>query len=109
MAELILTDEEKAAHSWLDVDDATLGKAVKEMGLILLPKMKKDAANRWDGREALYLSSYALLVGMSMDDMNAASWEFTLERSRTGDDGVDEPRGTLRVHATIDPISEGQP
>lgn len=29
MADLILTDEEKAAHLWVDLDDASLGKVVK--------------------------------------------------------------------------------
>lgn len=33
MAKLLLTDEEIAAHSWLDLDDASLGKVLKHAAL----------------------------------------------------------------------------
>lgn len=35
MAELILTDEEREANSWLDLDDASLGRVVKQSALVL--------------------------------------------------------------------------
>lgn len=100
MAELILTPEEIAEHSWLDVDDATLGKAVKHMGLTLIPKMKADAARRWDGNEALYFSSYALLIGMLMDRENIGRFEHSIERTRTVD-GEEVDNGTLSIVATV--------
>jgi len=61
MAELILTEEEKALPYWNDLDDASLGRAVKKLGIGLLVSELDDESNQV-GFENLMLK--AALVGM---------------------------------------------
>jgi hypothetical protein len=61
MAELILTEEEKALPYWNDLDDASLGRAVKKLGIGLLVSELDDDSNKL-GFENLMLK--AALVGM---------------------------------------------
>jgi hypothetical protein len=63
MAELILSDDEKAAATWLELDDATVGKLVKKTALDL----KEHAGEQ--GR-VWWFSAAMLLVGMA-EDSNA--------------------------------------
>jgi len=71
MAEFIPTDEEKAAASYLDWDDAELGKFTKNLGLTL--ERMKDAA------------SAAMLLVSAAHDANAGTLELTLtDHSRKG-------------------------
>jgi hypothetical protein len=59
MAELITTDEEKAAVSFLDWDDAALGKAAKKLALTIVRCSKKS-----DGFDkVLPFSAGMLLIG----------------------------------------------
>jgi hypothetical protein len=71
MAELILTDEEKAAALWSDLDDAALGKLVKKQ-IATITK----AAEQMD-RATLF--SAALLICCGAAEANAGRAEFILE------------------------------
>lgn len=77
MAELILTDEEKAMPYWNDLDDASLGRAVKKLGIGLLTSELDDDSNKL-GFENLMLK--AALVGMccTMHARGHTSGRFTL-------------------------------
>ena len=70
MAELILTDEEKATESYLDWDDAAIGKAVKKLALAI-SDTKGDKSMSWH-------AASLCLVAMAHDS-NAGSSEHTIE------------------------------
>jgi len=60
MAKLILTEEEKEAQSFLDWDDASLGKFVKNGAV----RMKEEA----DGsKKPIYVSAILVLLGLMKD------------------------------------------
>jgi hypothetical protein len=71
MAELILTDEEKAAELWSDLDDAALGKLVKKQ-IAMITK----AAEQMD-RATLF--SAALLICCGAAEVNAKKAEFDID------------------------------
>ena len=76
MAELILTDEEKALPFWNDLDDEALGKAVKRWGVWLSSQRLSD--NTDDNEEgAMDLSLKAATVGMACraHEMNVGEWD----------------------------------
>jgi hypothetical protein len=71
MAELILTDEEKASNSYLDWDDAALGKLTKKVALTI-----RDG--RADDKLPIIANAAAMmLVGMAHDS-NAETFTLTL-------------------------------
>lgn len=91
MAELILTEKEKADLSFLDWDDAALGKLVK-----------KTAVEMQDtfGRDGTFVVSAAhLLIGMA-EQTNGDTLTFTAEGFSVGG----EPKGDWRV--TVEKIAE---
>lgn len=69
MAELILTDEEKAAALWSDLDDAALGKLVKKKISLIT-----NAAEQLDRVTTL---AAAMLLCCAASEQNAS--EITLE------------------------------
>jgi hypothetical protein len=71
MAELILTEEEKAAALWSDLDDAALGKLVKKQIAVIT-----NAAEQMD-RTTLF--SAALLICCGAAEVNAGKAEFDIE------------------------------
>jgi hypothetical protein len=71
MAELMLTEAEKAAALWSDLDDAALGKLVK-----------KQMATRTQSAEQMdrtTLFSAALLICCGAAEVNAGKAEFDIE------------------------------
>jgi len=93
MAELILTDEEKAAATWLELDNATIGKLVKKTALGL-------QAHSGEQGQVWWFSAAMLLIGMASDS-NAD--RFTQEIRGFTREGV--PCGDWRVSVDrIDPI-----
>lgn len=89
MAELLLTDAEKAAASWLELDDAALGKVVKKMALTLKLRQDESLQLGWNAA-ALLLCSLAHeakadkltheLTGCSTDNKPFGDWRVTVER-----------------------------
>lgn len=85
MAELILTDEERAKHSWLDLDDATIGKVVKRSALAL------EAAA--DKKQRLSFMTCAFMLCNLAHDSNAEHMTLSVSTLLFGD----EQRGDWRV------------
>ena len=75
MAELILTDEEKASPSYLDWDDADLGKVVKKLAL--------TAGDDYGAMSAKIISMASVLVSF-VADSNATDASFELTGVRSG-------------------------
>lgn len=78
MAELILTEAEKAANTWLELDDATVGKLVKKTALGL-KNHSEERGKVW------YVSAVMLLLGM-VADSNAEEFSTTIN-------GFSDPAG----------------
>lgn len=70
MAELILTEKEKSDPSYLDWDDAALGKLVKKAAIMLKDKY---------GQEASFCTTGALMIIGSMLRINATDTTITVE------------------------------
>lgn len=77
MAELILTDEEKAAISWLDLSDDALGKVCRKACLVIMKKEKSD--DDPDDRKPVWAASAGMLLCGAVDDANATSATFKFE------------------------------
>lgn len=82
MAELILTKEEQDAATWLELDDATVGKIVKKTALGILDHSNEQGRVWW-------FAAALLLCGMA-DDANADTFSqeinnFTKEGNDRGD------------------------
>jgi hypothetical protein len=60
MAELILTEAEKSALTWMELDDATLGKVVKKTALSLKEHSEEQQKIWW-------FAAAMLLCGMAED------------------------------------------
>jgi hypothetical protein len=80
--EIILTDKEKAAKSWLELDDASLGKAVKSSAF----------AMQFYSEDKKIIAFYAaagvlvnIAVNCNADFMNVGINEFTLKDVPLGD------------------------
>lgn len=90
MAELILTDEEKAMPFWRDLDDANLGKVIKKE-LINLETQKEENFARTINTIALSLICTSLQVnadtakysidGVTYNGEPAGDWVVTVRRS----------------------------
>ena len=86
MAQLILTDEEKAAKNWLDVSDDCLGKVCRKTMLMLPNVCKLDA----EGKSGVwFMSCLNVLIGLAHDS-NSETTElkvtgFTEENKECGD------------------------
>ncbi len=90
MAQLILTDEEKAALSWLDMDDDALGKLCRKACLVI--PQYKDEENP-DDRKPVWAASAGMLLCGVVDDANATRAIFNFE----GLTHRDKERGNWRV------------
>lgn len=69
--ELILTESEKAAATWLELDDESVGKLVKAT----MFKIKQFS----DESEKIYLWSAALMLCSAVAETNAGKYEQTIE------------------------------
>jgi len=74
MAELILTEEELAADTWLELDDATIGKLVKHTALQL-----KDTPDRSAEQAALWWWAAAIMMVGATADTNADTFTQTIK------------------------------
>ena len=92
MAELILTEKEKADHSYLDWDDAAVGKLVKSLAV--------KASDEYGANTAMGVTGGLLLASMARD-ANSEHTTFTLE----GTTDKVKPTGDYRI--TIDRIDGG--
>lgn len=72
MSELILTDDEKAAISWLDMTDDALGKLVRNV-CIELPKMLQDESEI----KKIWIASAAMTICNMAADSNSEKTTFT--------------------------------
>lgn len=74
MAQLILTPEEEAAISWLDLDDDALGKLCRTVALQIQkePSDDTEAKRIWAGTAMLMLCSI-------ISDLGATSGEYAIE------------------------------
>jgi hypothetical protein len=97
MADLILTDEEKKAVSWLDLSDDALGKVCRKACLVIMEggKPKDDP----DDRRPMIASSAGMLLCGIMDDSNATKTVLSFEGLTCGE----KQRGNWRV--TIEKIN----
>lgn len=91
MAELILTDEEKAAISWLDLGDDALGKLCRKACLVIMRKDK--SLDDPDDRKPIWAASAGMLLCSVCDDANATNSTFDFEGLTSGD----KERGNWRV------------
>lgn len=73
MAELILTPEEQAAATWMELDDATIGKLVKQTALQL-----NDTADRSADQAAVWWWSAAIMMVGATADTNADTFTQTI-------------------------------
>jgi hypothetical protein len=87
MAELILTEEEKAAPSYLDWDDAALGKAVKALAIKL-----HDS----EGKESMYGQVAAFMLIGAAHRINADTTTIDLENVTVSDEGIGDWRVEVR-------------
>ena len=87
MAELILTDEEKAAALWSDLDDASLGRLMKKKLAFL-----QTASSQMD-RVITY--SAGLLLCCAAGEANATS--MTLDLDEVSQDGRDFGNWRVKV------------
>lgn len=89
MAKLILTEEEKAAATWMELDDATIGKLVKKTALGLM-SLKDEQAHVWWWSAAILLCSMASdanadkfeqeILGLTHSGEERGNWRITVER-----------------------------
>ena len=77
MAKLILTEKEKALPFWTDLDDASLGRAMKKMSLNWFSGLKDD--NCKEGCYQLIVKCALIGVSLHLHDMNADTAEFTVD------------------------------
>lgn len=93
MAELITTQQEKNDASYLDWDDAALGRAVKHAAVC-----SQNAIKDQSGLKRLEISGAALLIGVSMRNSNAAQFKQEIDIISQGES---EPWGTLTIKAEL--------
>lgn len=90
MAELILTPEEKAANTWLELDDAVVGRLVKYTATQFKSTTERSAeqAGVW------WWSAALLLVGLAVD-ANADSFVQTLHAYQRNGEALGDFRITI--------------
>ena len=104
MAKLELTEQEKAAISWLDMDDDALGKLVRKTCLKLPELMAKDETDM--GK--IWVTSCGMLMcnmaadanstkttfefnGLSLAGKERGDWQITIKRIKAPD--MPNPKG----------------
>lgn len=75
MAKLILTDEEKAAATWFELDDAALGMFLKKVGTYLLPQDERD--------KSIVLASALFLINIA-NESNSTDMNVNLDGCSNG-------------------------
>jgi hypothetical protein len=90
MAELILTPEEKAAASYLDWSDESLGKMVKRIGILLNDEYQENAA--WVTAAAHLLIDMSIktggnsttlkITGVKKNEEAIGDWEIRIRRAK---------------------------
>lgn len=83
--ELIMTEEEKAAATWAELDDESVGKVVKS----LMFKIKEHA----DEEKTMFFWSAAIALCSLVADTNADTFKETIE----GLTNNGEPLGDWRI------------
>lgn len=112
MAELILTDEERRHPFWGDLDDASLGKAVRAIGLFL-DSCPNDKEQGWNlalkagilgvcGRlaEANAETGEYVIQGLTSRGVEVGSWRATFQRL-SGEEAKREDEDKPFVKMTI--------
>lgn len=95
MAKLELTEQEKAAISWLDMSDDALGKLVRKTCLQLPELMAKDETDMgkiWVTSCGMLLCNMAAdanstkttftFSGLSLADKNRGDWQVIIKRTK---------------------------
>jgi len=87
VAELILTEEEKQAASWLDFDDASLGRCVKSTAHFIRSQSQKDDP---EGGDVVTVNATSLLlVGRAIksnaDTFTTSIYGVTIKGKEVGD------------------------
>lgn len=95
MAELVITDEERATHTYLEWDDAAIGRGVKKLAMTVQDP-KGDKAIEW------YAATLCLIA--MAHDSNAETAEYTLD-GVTVENGA-KPIGDWKV--TIQRTDKGE-
>lgn len=88
MAELILTDEDRAAATYLDWDDASIGRGVKKIALKIEDIKGHDSISWCAGAMALIAraidtnseTSVMTVEGLVDDGKPLGDWEVTVRR-----------------------------
>lgn len=88
MVEIVVTDEEKEAASYLDWDDAALGRFAKYTAL-RLTEMSKDS----EGLRKVAVASCAMMMVSAAHDSNAT----TLELKLSGHTSKEIPTGDWKI------------
>lgn len=97
MAELILTEAERAAATWLEFDDAALGRVVKHAAVTFmeaadeLKRIRHMAAamilvGAADQANAERLTE--TLQGLTRKGVDCGDWRITIERTRAPEKGA---------------------
>lgn len=88
MAQLIITDEERAAASYLDWDDASIGRGVKKIAL-KLKDVKGEHSISWSAGAVALIAravdsngqqSTMTIEGLVDDGRPLGDWEVTVRR-----------------------------
>lgn len=90
MAKLILTDEEKAAASFLDWDDDALGKAVKNIALIFNDDRGEDTLKHLGAAYFMIARCIDLnaekgkvnIEGLTQDGESLGDWEVEVRKCK---------------------------
>lgn len=91
MAELILTEEEKQAPTWLELDDETIGKIVKATQLTIFNHQQETEKIHWFSA-ALILCSLAVeanadkysqdIIGLTLHGKKLGDWNITVKKCK---------------------------
>src|SRR5699024_5247050 len=106
MAELILTEEERAAATWFELDDATIGKIVKKQALAIMNK-SEEMQRVTTMSAAMLLCGFAAeanaaemtqeIRGFTQGGQEFGDWKVTVKRLPEGAN-LDQPSR----HPTLD-------
>ena len=94
MAELILTEEEKKAETWADLDNVPLGKVIKSK-MFGIRRASKEQGKMLSFSAALILCNLALdtnadkltetIEGLTIKGKPFGNWKITIKRIERGD------------------------
>lgn len=81
MAELVLTEAEKLATTYVEWDDASLGRAVKRMALAVNDEMGTETINK----AAMYLTTVTIMRKMNAETLRVQMKELVDGEIKLGD------------------------